>query len=393
MRRQLLLKDGEFLIGGRLERVDVRICGSTIAALDTRLEEASGDVVVPLEGLCVVPGLINSHDHLEFNLFPRLGSPPYKNYVEWSEDIQKNDQPLIRQILRVPLRQRLLWGAFKNIFSGVTTVVHHNPYFWQFRIGFLPLEVYHPYQWIHSLRLEKRDLSNLLTTNKSIRFIHLAEGTDSIARRELEELKQMNGLSADTILIHGVGLQDKDIHTMRNAGSGLVWCPSSNEYLFGATAPVEKMIGGIKVALGTDSTLTGSESLFEEMRVAKSLKGLNAKSIFDLVTFSPMKMLRLKNREIGLNATADFLMFQKTQADPFQTILNLTSSSLSVLWKRGLPIFGDRSFRRYVPQVSRKVSMLRMGEKEKFVIGDFPRLVKQIRSVLPDTDLPLLHLD
>jgi cytosine/adenosine deaminase-related metal-dependent hydrolase len=30
-------------------------------------------------GHLILPGLINCHDHLEFNLFPRLGCGPYPN--------------------------------------------------------------------------------------------------------------------------------------------------------------------------------------------------------------------------------------------------------------------------------------------------------------------------
>src|SRR5689334_8313466 len=40
-----------------------------------------------LEGYEVLPGFINAHDHLEFNLFPRLGAGPYRNATEWARDI------------------------------------------------------------------------------------------------------------------------------------------------------------------------------------------------------------------------------------------------------------------------------------------------------------------
>ena len=38
-------------------------------------------------GHVMMPGLINAHDHLEFNLYPRLGRGPYPNAGAWARDI------------------------------------------------------------------------------------------------------------------------------------------------------------------------------------------------------------------------------------------------------------------------------------------------------------------
>ena len=142
-RRQLLFREGYFLVDGVFQLCDVRVIGSTISEIGTQILSSTDDNVIPMEGSYVLPGLINSHDHLEFNLFRQLGHPPYNNYVEWASDIQNLHKREIQKVSQVPLRYRLLWGAYKNIFSGVTTVVHHNRYYWHLRFGY-PLEVYRP---------------------------------------------------------------------------------------------------------------------------------------------------------------------------------------------------------------------------------------------------------
>src|SRR6202008_3016358 len=35
--------------------------------------------IIDMPGYLLLPGLINAHDHLEFGLFPNLGSGPYQN--------------------------------------------------------------------------------------------------------------------------------------------------------------------------------------------------------------------------------------------------------------------------------------------------------------------------
>ena len=53
-----------------------------------RSYRAVNDSSIDLSGYLLLPGLINAHDHLEFALFPRLGSPPYANATQWAADIQ-----------------------------------------------------------------------------------------------------------------------------------------------------------------------------------------------------------------------------------------------------------------------------------------------------------------
>jgi len=40
-----------------------------------------GDIYINCNGYMAFPGLINSHDHLDFNLFPLWGNRKYNNYV------------------------------------------------------------------------------------------------------------------------------------------------------------------------------------------------------------------------------------------------------------------------------------------------------------------------
>ncbi len=53
-------------------------------------------VELDLDGLQILPGLINAHDHLEFALFPRLGRRIYSNATEWARDIYRPEESPVR---------------------------------------------------------------------------------------------------------------------------------------------------------------------------------------------------------------------------------------------------------------------------------------------------------
>src|SRR5580698_1838174 len=113
-----------------------------VAVDDGRIAEPDGDfdLVLTFPQADVRPGLINAHDHLHRNHYGRLGDPPYRNAYEWARDIQTRHVDVIahgRSLLR---RDALLIGAWKNLLSGVTHVVHHDVWETDFDADF-PLNV------------------------------------------------------------------------------------------------------------------------------------------------------------------------------------------------------------------------------------------------------------
>src|SRR2546425_400386 len=101
------------------EEVDVEVRGGKISALQQPRRRQGSGRVLDLRGCMILPGLINAHDHLELNLFPRLGRGPYKNAGAWARDIYRPAESPLQEHLRVPLRTRLVWGGIKNLLSGV----------------------------------------------------------------------------------------------------------------------------------------------------------------------------------------------------------------------------------------------------------------------------------
>src|SRR6185312_7934937 len=118
-------------------------------------------------------------------------------------------------------------------------------------------------------------------------FIHLAEGIDAAASEELHELEALGCLKANSVLIHGVGLSDADLTRVMEAGAALVWCPSSNLSILGQTLRSERLrrlFEAGRLALGTDSRLSGALDLLEEIKVAAAHSDFSPIELAQLVT-------------------------------------------------------------------------------------------------------------
>jgi cytosine/adenosine deaminase-related metal-dependent hydrolase len=248
-----------------------------------------------LAGHMRLPGLINAHDHLEFNLFPKLGRGPYGNAAEWARDIHRPERSPVREHLRVPKPVRLWWGALKNLLSGVTTVCHHNPYEPQVFGPDFPVRVVRRMAWAHSLEFEDGLAGRFRAAPREWPFVvHCGEGVDAGARSEVQRLDAEGALDARTAIVHGVGLTAAGIDLVRSRGASVIWCPSSNLGMLGRTVSRAVLRSGLPVALATDSALSAPVDLLDELTVARRF--LPATRLYEMVTCVPARILRLPAR-------------------------------------------------------------------------------------------------
>ena len=288
-------------------RLLIRARNRAIAVEDNRIVPADGgfDLVLAFPDADVAPGLINAHDHLHRNHYGRLGNPPYPNAYAWAADIQARESGRIAEGRARERREALLEGAWKNLFCGVTTVVHHDPWESDFDDGF-PLKVA-PLKSADSLGMSP-DLDGL---SGGPFGLHLAEGADARAAGEVHELAERGLLGPDLIAVHGVGMDEAAVARFRASGAALVWCPSSNRFLFGRTAPQALLAEGIDVLLGSDSRLTGDGDLLDEIRCARSVGALDDKRLTEAVGGVAARRLGLAEPSLEAGAEADLIVVRK----------------------------------------------------------------------------------
>jgi cytosine/adenosine deaminase-related metal-dependent hydrolase len=279
---------------------------------------------IDLSGFLILPGLINAHDHLEFNLFPRIGRGPYPNAGAWAKDIFRPNEPPVRDHLRIPKFLRLFWGGIKNLLSGVTSVAHHNPYQADvFEEGF-PVRVLKRFGWAHSLEFSPDWEDRFCQTPPGAPFIlHAAEGTDAEARTEIYHLDESLALGPSTVLVHGVALKTGDLPLLRSRRVSLIWCPSSNCFTLGRTVSKEILDSGIPISLGTDSALTAEGDLIDELQIAS--RSVDPCRLYEMVTGTAARILRLSSGEgcIQNGGIADLLIVADHGQTPANALLTL----------------------------------------------------------------------
>jgi cytosine/adenosine deaminase-related metal-dependent hydrolase len=285
-------------IGGAVSTL--RIVGDRIAAVGAH--PARHDRVINLEGDRLLPGLINAHDHLQFNNFPRIRyRERYANVREWIADVtaRRGSDPVLDAGGEIAFETRLLVGGVKNLLSGVTTVAHHDPFHASLGAADFPVRVLRAYGWAHSLSVTP-ELEVQTTYRHTLAswpwIIHAGEGVDDDARAEFARLEALGCIGANTLLVHGVAFRGEQFTRLVRAGAGVIWCPSSNVFLFGETIDTNALLTAGRLGLGSDSRLSGARDLLDELRVARETRPAAAPRLEALVTSHNARLLRLADR-------------------------------------------------------------------------------------------------
>jgi cytosine/adenosine deaminase-related metal-dependent hydrolase len=358
----------------------LRLVGARIAAVGIDIRAQRGDCIVDLKGDRLLPGLINAHDHLQLNSLPRpVFDGHYRHVRDWISDVdaRRRCDPVFEAGVAVARDERLLIGGVKNLLSGVTTVAHHDRFYPCLASKHYPTHVVHEYGWAHSLYVDGEDAvreSHRRTPGSWPWIIHAAEGVDRDAGAEFERLDALGCLGPNTLLVHGIALDGPQRARLERAAGGLLWCPSSNLHLFGRTAEVSELAARGRVALGTDSRLSGSGDLLDEVRAAGQLNVLDEGRLESLVTLDGARLLRLSDRgELRPGARADILILPA--GTPLTTARR---ADVRLVLRDGIVRYGDADCaRRVTPRA--KLAEVRVDDRPKVLDGHVAEALCQAR--------------
>lgn len=370
----LLLRGGLLVTQNPERRVasgDVLVEEGRIAAVGK--VDANADEVLDCTGCAVLPGFINTHQHVANALLRGVADDvPLEEMLERSFAI---DSKFTRRDVQIGA----LLGCLEMIRSGTTSV--HDLFYWEDEVaravresgmrGFLSwvtLDEAFTTQRGDPVRnaeafVSKFQGDSLVTPSVGVQGVYVAseetcwrakevadrhgvrmhthlsetrkevyEHVGKTGHRPVEWLEKIGFLDPQLTAAHGVWLTMNEVRTLARHGVSVVHCPVSNMKLAsGGVAPVPEMMqAGVTVALGTDSPLSNNGAdLFAEMKTACLLQKasrwdarvLPAQRALDMVTIDAAKALgrerELGSIEVGKRADLAVVSMRRPHTTPF----------------------------------------------------------------------------
>jgi len=378
------------IFGGN-EPVSLYIDGSSISQIVNVNQDIFNNrkTTLDFDGDIVFPGFINSHDHLEFNLYPNFGDRSFENYTEWGRYILNEYKPEIDRVTKIPLKLRIAWGLYKNLLCGVTTVVHHGK---KIEVNDNLINVFQGYNFLHSVGFEKKwKLKLNRFSRKQLVVIHAGEGRDDYARKEIGKLIRWNLFNKKIVAIHGVCMTAHQAQ----AFEALIWCPVSNLFMFQESAKIDQLKNCTRIIFGTDSTLTAGWNLWEHLRVAKKNSRITDRELFEMLTITPAQIWNLNKKGMVKENYAADLVIAKIGNDKLGFFEINPEDILLVLRGGEIKLYDETladqvEKQRIAPNLFSKI---KLRNTVKYVYGDLPGLMRETILHYPEADFPVTTCD
>ncbi|MFO0667949.1 MAG: amidohydrolase family protein [Polyangiaceae bacterium] len=370
----------------------VLIEGENITCVDTvakcsAMAGATGATVIDTKGI-IAPGLIDTHNHILFDIFDDDDWKPaqlYQNHTEWTAEPRYQAMLDVKQCLvndsqgkppwcaQTPygtaagsLRCEVdKWGELKALIAGTTSVVG-LPGTSSACFGTLARSIDVSQNGLGSDKVQTSALfppsdPNGVCTNYSDMdthsFItHAGEGLDALSLGEFDKLRTMTTTEGclyapQTAITHGTAFTAAEYAIMAQTGMKLVWSPHSNVSLYGQTTDIPAALdAGVAVSLAPDWSMGGSQNMLDELRFADNWDNthwnnrLSSKDLVTMSTLNPAKVLALETRigKLAPGFLADIAVFTGDRTKPYDAIVAARPKNVRLVMIGGTVLYGDK---------------------------------------------------
>lgn len=375
-----------------IENGAVAVKGELIAAVGSQREIVEKFPEFKLESLgdaIILPGLVNSHTHLELTAMRGYLENEERDFFAW---LRKLTSARLERLTPDDILVSATWGACEAVRAGITSVDDASD---MATISMRALQgvglrgVVYQESFGPDARLVAENFGKLKGKLEELRSIetglvragvsphapytvcgpqleliadlakseslplmmHAAESeaeeqflregggafAEGLARREIEwkapgistiqYLKQVGILETRPLLAHCIRVDEEDIETLRNSGAKVAHCPKSNAKLGHGRAPFAKFIAaGVSVGLGSDSVASNNTcDILEEARFATLLSRASGADISATAALEAGTGQLLEGTQADLTVVSLTHVHQLPSYDPIATLIFASS--------------------------------------------------------------------
>lgn len=385
-----IIKNGQVLVSGGLIA-----CVGTGTACTSQAQTLGAKTVAT--GGIIAPGMIDTHNHILFDIFDGsdwLPSKVYQDHTQWPSEPRYQAMLDVKQCLENASQGKPTWcaqtpygtaagsvecemdkfGELKGLVAGTTSIVG------------LPGEAPKCFSSLtrsidtaqNGLGSDKIRTSALFPPSKSTGdstcaamasgaanafLIHVGEGVDAKALKEFSTLGSLTTkpdclYAPQTTITHGVAFTSNEFGIMAAHGMKLTWSPASNVALYDATANIPAALkAGVTVALAPDWSMGGSQNLLDELRFADAWDNahwnnrLQPKDLVDMVTVNAAEVVGMSDRlgQIKQGYIADLFVVSGSASNPYGAILAATPHEVELVMVGGQVLYGDVAYESVAP--------------------------------------------
>lgn len=379
----------------------VLVEGEMIREVGVRVTVPAGVPVVPVDGI-IVPGMIDLHDHLVWNVFPRWKPLVlFRDRYEWQETdayaaaLKNPEGDLIDAGTGCDMER---YAEIKAIAGGATSVVGslspspgkpdsndcikglaRNLDFYSdlYTKGVTNAEPLRYQVFPMEMKVSVADdiRSGMDSGKITCLLVHLGEGDDASARREFAMFRAQGLLRPGTAIIHGVGLRAPEFQAMRENQVGLVWSPRSNFELYGTTTDVAAAkAAGVTMAIAPDWSPSGSSGMLNELHYAAEWNRWQTPPVFDdaelvrMATSTPAKLAHVDTKigSIAPQRYADLLVLRSRPGSAYNAVVHSEPADVKLVIVGGEAIYGDPALMSKLLQASQLEMHMVCGKQQAF---------------------------
>lgn len=388
-----VVKEATTMEGAVLVEGQQITCVDTVATCSA-MAGAKGATIIDTKGI-ISPGLIDTHNHILFDIFDDDDWKPaqlYQNHTEWPEEARyqamlDTKQCLVNDSQGKPawcastpygtpagsLRCEVdKWGELKGLVAGTTSIVG-LPGTSAACFGSLARSIDVSQNALGTDHVQTSALfppsgpdgvCTNYTDGDTLAFIaHAGEGVDAFSLGQFDKLRTMTTTEGclyapQTAITHGTAFTATEFAIMAQNGMKLVWSPRSNISLYGQTTNIPAALdAGLTISVAPDWSMGGSQNMLDELRFADNWDDknwnnrLSPKDIVTMATLNPAKVLALDTRigKLAPGYLADIAVFTGDRTKPYDAIVGARPKNVRLVMIGGTVLYGDKVLEAAAP--------------------------------------------